>query len=155
MHGNQRAVEDFGHFDAVQIGLHMRDVLVAQRRVHHDKVVVAGVGDDQVVHDAAVFVGEEAVARLAFLQGGIGLRAERFQLLAHVLAAQDHLAHVGDVKQRGLLAALLVLAHDAHGVLDRHFPAGEVDHLAAKLDVQVIKRGAFGCVGHPVQPLNY
>ena len=38
LNGNQRAVENLGDFDTFQIGLHMRDVLVAQGRVHHDKI---------------------------------------------------------------------------------------------------------------------
>ena len=46
------------------------------------------------------------------------------------------------------LAALPVLGHDAGRVLHRQRPAGEVDHPAAELDVQVVqRRAARGRVG--------
>ncbi|CRL16572.1 hypothetical protein NIT7645_03640 [Phaeobacter italicus] len=123
---------------------------MTQSSVDHDKEMITGIGDDKVVHDAAFFVGEEAITGLALFQGCIGLRADRLQLFTDVFATQDYLTHVADVEQRGFFAALLVFAHDAHGILDRHFPAGEIHHFAAQFDVQIIKRGSFRRIGHSV-----
>jgi hypothetical protein len=41
-----------------------------------------------------------------------------------------------------------VLGEDAFGVVDRHRVAGELDHLGAEFDVQIVQRGALEVGGH-------
>ena len=57
------------------------------------------------------------------------------------LAPDDlDLAHVADVEQPGARPHRHVLVDDA-GVLDRHVPAGELDHAGAGLAMRVVERG--------------
>ena len=147
LHGHQRPVEDLGHFDAVQIGLHMRNVLMPQRRVHHHKVMIARIRHDQVIHDPAICIGKEPVPRLAFLQRRKSLRTQSFQLLTHIFTAQNHLTHVRHIKQRRLLATLLMLPHDPQRILDRHLPTRKINHLTTQLNMQIVQ-GRASNIGH-------
>ena len=50
---------------------------------------------------------------------------------------------MADVEQPAFLADRVVLGGDPGGVLDRHFEAGEGDHLGAERDVDVVEGSAF------------
>jgi hypothetical protein len=62
------------------------------------------------------------------LEGGRGVGADQAQL-----------AHVRNVEQAGRVARVLVLGHQAGGVLHRHRVAGEGHHAGAELDVEVVQ----------------
>ena len=55
-------------------------------------------------------------------------------------AADFDFAHVADVKKAGARADGLVLGDDA-GVLQRHIPAAEIDHLCAQAAMDGIQSG--------------
>ena len=126
----------------------MRDVLIGAGRVHHQKQVIAPVGDHQIVQHATIRGGEQPVTLPHFRQADDIRGHQRFQRHGGISGhprgrAQNHLPHMADIEQPGLAARLQMFAHHAHRVLHRHFPASEGHHLAAKGDMQVIKRGAF------------
>jgi len=54
---------------------------------------------------------------------------------------------VGDVEQRGRLAAPAVFGEDPGGEGDRHLVAGERHQLGAEFDVQCVQRGVQQRVG--------
>ena len=108
--------------------------------VHHHEQMITGIGDHQIVQNPAGLVGEQGVAHAA---GGQGLKIagrQRLQLLGGVGTVDADLAHMGDVKQSGLGAGVLVFAQHAERVLHRHAVAGEFHHLAAKLHVKRVQR---------------
>ena len=83
--------------------------------VDHQEQVVGAAGHHQVVAQAALGVGEEGVALLAHRQVDDVLRHQAFQRGGGIVAAQLQLAHVRDIEQRGLVAAVPVLGQDAGG----------------------------------------
>jgi len=139
LHGHQRAVGKLDHVDTVEIGAHMADVLIPHRCVDHREQIITGVGHDQIVHDPAIGIGEERVTGLAFGQWCDACRHQGLELFGGTIAAQLDLTHVGNVEKRRFFTTLGMFAHDPHRILDGHFPAGEVNHLAAEFDVQIIK----------------
>jgi len=62
--------------------------------------------------------------------------------LARLGTTDIDFAHVADVEQAGGAAHHLVLFEDA-AVLDRHFPAGEIDQPGAMGRVKIAQRGAL------------
>jgi hypothetical protein len=93
-----------------------------------------------VVHRPAGLGGHDGVLRLEQVER-LGVVGE------HVLqegqgarAAQREAPHVRHVDEPCAAARREVLGDDAGGVLDRHLPAAEVDHLRAKRDVAIVKR---------------
>jgi hypothetical protein len=132
----------------------VRDVGILAAGIHHDEQVtelVRGVdrraGDHQVVEDVALLVREEGVALLAGGQVDHVDRHQGFQRGGRIGADQAQLAHVGDVEQRGRIAALLVFGHQAGGVLHRHRVASEGHHAGAEFEVQGVQRGLQQLVG--------
>jgi len=133
--GDQRVVA----LDHIKIKrAHMGDILIAHRGIDYGKQVIACVGDDQIIHDPAFGIGEEGIARFARWQGLQAGRHQHFQLFSGVIPAQLDLPHMRDVKQCGLFAALLMLGGHASRIVHWHHPAGEINHFAAKFDMQVI-----------------
>ncbi len=124
----------------------MGDVLRLAGGVHHQEEVIAAIGEHQVVEDAALGVGEEAVALAARLQPEHIDRHQPFERQRRVLdaarlRAQDHLAHVADVEETGLGAGVKMFLHHAFGELHRHRVAREFHHLAADPGVEGSERG--------------
>ena len=107
-------------------------------RVDDEEQVVLAARDHQVVEDAAVRIGEEAVALLADGKVDDIHGHQRFERRCRIGAEQADLAHVGHVEERGFGAAVLVLGHDAD-VLHRHFIAGERHHACTLLKVQGVE----------------
>ena len=138
----QRAVRVHLDRDAVQARAQMREVVVLARGVDDQEQMVAGVGHQQVVEDAAAVVGEQGVAHGAGGEAGDVGGNERLQRARRALAAHADLSHVGDVEQHRPGAGVQVLGEDAGGILHRHLVARERHHPGAQLDVQVVKRGA-------------
>ena len=129
------------------MGLHVLHIGVLAAGVHHQEDVAeggacGGVGahHHQVVEQAAAAVGEEGVALFAHTQIDHVHRHQAFQRGSSIAAHQAHLAHVRDVEERRGLAALLVLGHQAAGVLHRHGIAGKGHQTGAQLLVQGVKR---------------
>ena len=118
----------------------MGEIGVAVAGVDHDEQVVAGIADDQVVEDATVRGGQLGIARAAgreTLQVG---GHETLEGRGGARTVEADLAHVRDVEQGGGGAAVLVLGEDARRILDRQFPAREIDHSATELAVEIVQR---------------
>ena len=98
--------------------------------------------DDQVVEHAALLVGEQRVAQAAFGEPDEVGRHQLLERRGGPAAADQHLAHVRDVEQRRGRAAVPVLGHDPGRVVHRQAPAGELDHPARELEVQLVQRRA-------------
>jgi len=81
------------------------------------------------------------VALFADSQPDDVLRHQVLQRGSGVVTAQLQLAHVRDIKQRSLVAALAVLGQDAGRVLHRHGVAGKRHHLGTELQVQGVQGG--------------
>ena len=145
----QRTFGHGHHLAAVaDVGLQVLHVGVLAAGVHHQEDVAEGgargcVGahHHQVVEQAAAGVGEKRVALLADAQVDHVHRHQAFQRGGGVGAHQAHLAHVRDIEQRRRLAALLVLGHQAAGVLHRHGIAGKGHHAGAQALVQRVQGG--------------
>mmetsp|Transcript_406 Transcript_406/g.1456 ORF Transcript_406/g.1456 Transcript_406/m.1456 type:complete len:260 (+) Transcript_406:1185-1964(+) len=122
--------------------VHVRGDRVLVRAVHHDgdEALVSHVrGDDRVVDDAALGVGEEAQRRVPRAEGGHVTNDEALQEVDGIVARQPQLAHVRDVEQRSaaLVPGVVVLGEHTGLVLNRQVVASELDHLASELFVQV------------------
>ncbi len=83
--------------------------------------------DDEVVEDPAVGSTDHRVVRASDIEGARLGRHGGGQRVSRLRAFHEELAHVGQVEEPGMLADRAVLLDDA-GVLDRHPPAGVVDH---------------------------
>ena len=106
-------------------------ILVLIGRVHaQEEMIVGDLVDQDVVDETAVLVEQPGIVRLADLQlrGGVG--RDVIDQLQRFRPANFDLAHVADVEQAHALAHGVVLIDDA-GVVDRHVPAAEIDHLRA------------------------
>ena len=119
--------------------------------IDHEEQPVAQVRDHEVVEDAAIRRGQQAVflpAGLEDLHIGGG---DAFQRRGGAFAHQFGLAHVGDVEQRRRGAALQVFLQDAGRVLHGHGIAREGHHAPAQFAVQRRQRrfeqGLVG-IGH-------
>ena len=101
-------------------------------RVGHDHEPVVGEAiDDEVVEDPAVGGHDHRVLGPADRQARWGADQRRVERGRGLLALDPQLAHVRQVEQPGPLADGAVLLEDGR-VLDRHPPAGEVDHPGAE-----------------------
>ncbi len=111
------------------------------------------VEEHQVVDDAAFVVQQQAVALLAHGQVDHVHGDQRLERGGGIRAYQLELAHVRDVEQAGGGACVVVLRHQAAGVLHGHGIAGERHHAGAQLDVQGVQgrgeqRGGGSGRGH-------
>ena len=120
----------------------MREIGVAAGGVDDHEQAVRDAADDQIVEHAALLVGQHRVAQPALAEPRDVARHQRLERRAARIAMDQHLAHVGDVEQRGRAPAVPVLGHDAGRVLHGQRPAGEIDHPAAELEVQLVQRRA-------------
>src|SRR3546814_3305724 len=98
--------------------LHVSDVGILAGGIDDHEEMIVAVGDHQVVENAAILVGEEAVALAAGLQAEDVDRHERLERTAGVAdragsGAKDNLAHVGNVEKAGGRACLQMRLEDA------------------------------------------
>ena len=110
-----------------------------------------GVGDHQIVEDAALVIEQQRIAHPARLQRGDGARQQLFQFRSRILARDHQLAHMADIEQARLVARPVMLGDDAAAlflvVLDRHLIAREGHHARALLAVPGIQRQHLGGFG--------
>jgi len=111
--------------------------------------VVAGIGDHQVVKDAALGIGELGVAHPPDVQAGDVAGHQALQHLGGASTGDAGLAHMRDIEQTGRGARVLVFAEHAQRILHRHVVAGERHHLGTEVPVQGGERGGLERgVGH-------
>ena len=68
LHGNEGTIENFCDLNVWKIRFHMRDILITHRGIDHQEKVIARIGDNQIIHDAASLIGKECIARFAIGQ---------------------------------------------------------------------------------------
>ena len=113
------------------------------------KLVFTHAVDEGVVLHAAGLVADQRVSALPFLHVLDAPRAGAFEQAAGVAPFESEAPHVGDVEHAAAGADLVVLIDDGAGavlpfVVEGHVPPGEVDHLAAVVDVVLMER----CLEH-------
>ncbi len=144
----QRQQGHLGHRDDLaaraDFGLDVRDVADLAGAIDDHKNVAAvgivAVHEHQVVDDAALVIEQQAVALLADAQVDHIDRHQALEGGAGVGAHQAQLAHVGHVKQARQGAGVVVLGHQAGGVLHRHRVTGKRHHAGAQRHMQVVQR---------------
>ncbi len=94
-------------------------------------MIVGDFVDQDVVDEAAVFVEQAGIVRLAGLELGGVVGGDEIDQLGGFRPADFDFAHVADVEEADGIADGVVLVDDA-GVLDGHIPAAEIDHFGAE-----------------------
>ena len=96
--------------------------------------------DEQVVHDASVGIKHHPVEDFAGSESADLIGEDMVDEALGVRAADEDLAHVGDVEHADLLPDGEMLGDDA-GILDRHHEARKGTHLGAEGHVAVVQTG--------------
>ena len=125
----------------------MSDVGVLAGCVHHQEQVVADIGHHEVIEYAADIVGELRVAHPSRCEARDIGGNQFFQCHGRVVTAQGDLSHVRHIEYRRQGARVVMLAKNPCRILHRHFVACKRYHLAALIDMKVVKRCFFqiGC----------
>ena len=106
---------------------------------HQEKLLFTPAGDDQVIPDTALFIGKQRVHLLVLSQCLQVYRHQRLQRRGGPGTADAHLAHMGNIKQAGRAAGMLMLRNNAIGKLHRHLVARKGHHFRAHFAVQFIQ----------------
>ena len=69
-------------------------------------------------------------------------------------SSDNETPHVGDIEKAGVPARGQVLLHDAAGVVQRHVPAGEVDHPGAQGDMSAVKDRLLRLAHHSIHSFD-
>ena len=124
-----------------QVRLHMGEILVAVGGVHHHEIaLLPELVNHQIIHRAALPVAHNAVSHPAHRHIGEIVGQQVVQRVQRGGAGEEHLAHMGHIKQPRLLADRHVLFDDAGAVLHRKQIAGKGNHLAPFLHMNIIQR---------------
>ena len=160
MQGDEAAVGEHRQVNAgIEPAFEMGDVGVLTGGVYHQNQPIVAAGDDQVVEDAAVLVGELGVAH------GPGREArdipwhQALKCLGGAVAGEPQLAHVRDVEEAGGGPRVGVLRHDAGRIAHRHGVAGEGHQRGAEGTVLDEERRSgegvgAGVVAHGISQAN-
>jgi hypothetical protein len=117
--------------------------------VHDEKKVFLGQAiDEEIVDKGARGAHQARVMRLTDLQLRRVVARDLLDRVERIAPGDLDLAHVADVEDPRPLADGKVLGHDA-GILDRHVPAAETDHLGARgamagVERRLLERGGGG-----------
>mmetsp|Transcript_12125 Transcript_12125/g.40458 ORF Transcript_12125/g.40458 Transcript_12125/m.40458 type:complete len:444 (-) Transcript_12125:49-1380(-) len=129
---------------------HVRQIAVLAGAIHDHVDVVARVGEDGVVDDAAFRVDEKGQFAFLFLKAPDIPDEHALQELDAVLARPLDLAHVRHVEQRRAVlrpAVQVLLQHAVAFVLHGQLVARKGHELAAELVVQAVERRAHQRLG--------
>ena len=97
------------------------------------KTISCQTGDNQVVVDTALCIGQQGVTRLTVGQGLQVNGHQGFEFSDCVRARDQYLAHMRDIEQSGGSACLQMLLDDARWVLDGHIISGKRNHFGASV----------------------
>jgi hypothetical protein len=127
---------------AVALDLDPGQVLVGATGVdHHPEPGLVEEVDDEVVDDAAALVQHAGIQRAAAGLQLVDVVGEEFsQEIARARAADVDRQHVRDVEHAGIVAHDVVLV-ELRTIMQRHFPAGEIDQLGVGLAVPGVEGG--------------
>ncbi len=130
-----------------QIGGDMGEVDLLPAGVdHQEQPVASDIRHHQVIEDAARLVGEQRIALPTRFQPQYVARHQPLQRCGGGGTRQACLAHVRDIEQRGMCAAVQMLGQNAL-ILERHRIAGELDHASPERAVPGIERHGLQWLG--------
>ena len=123
-------------------------ILIPTPSVNHQvNKIITDLGDHRVIDGASALIGEDRESPSArFETGDIGDHKTLEEGDA-VLAHEAEAAHMGDVEEAAIFAAVDGGVHDGILVLDGHAPSGEGDHLAAIFNMEVMEDGFLELTG--------
>ena len=122
----------FDHGVEAVLGDDVLEILVLVGGVDAEEIMIVGDFVDQdVVHEAAVFVEQAGVMGLSEFQLLDGVGGDVVGEFGGFGAANLDLAHVADIEDAHGVAHGVVLVDDS-GVLDGHVPAAEIHHPGAE-----------------------
>ncbi len=98
--------------------------------------------DQNVVHETAVLVEQSGILRLTVLQLRNRVRGDEIGQLRGFRPANLDFTHVADVEKAHGIPNRVVFVDEA-GILHRHIPSAEINHLRAEGPVDLIQRCAF------------
>lgn len=130
------------HIEAPSVFLEPGPVLVAIGGIDHHQKLIGDVVDEDVIHNPAIGLTEQAIARLPDGNGGHVAGNDVLEERHSVGAANHKAAHMANVKQAGTLPHRVVLLDDP-AILDRHLPAAELNHPRAGGAMGIEERGTF------------
>lgn len=115
-------------------------IFVPTTRIHNQvDMIVLDLRHHGVINRPSLLIGEHGQRPRAGLEAGDVGDHQLLKERDAVLALEAEAAHVGDIEEAAVGAAVEGGVHDGVLVLDRHRPAGEGDHLAAILHVEVVE----------------
>ena len=128
------------HVEGLRLPVQVRKILVD----------VAGIDDEEifsffkaveigVVDGIAVFIRDDAVLRLIHVERKHVARKNMLQKGDLLRALDVDTAHVGNVEDTAVAAAVEMLGHDAVRVLNGHIPAAEIDHRRSGVQMGLIQ----------------
>ena len=120
------------------MGLHMGDVSPFAGGIHYDKNVIATIGEHQIIHDAALIVGEHSVTLTIYAKTDDINGDQTLQRLRRTCAADLHLPHMAYVKQASFLAGVNMFFHHTQRILHRHRVTRERHHFRTKAHMQIM-----------------
>ncbi len=94
---------------------------------------------NQIVNDPAAVIEQKRVLTHADIELVDVVGQHAIEPIARTGAVHDELAHMRNVEDADIVSHYQMFLNDA-GVLHRHQPAGEWNHLRAKPHVLVVKR---------------
>lgn len=126
--------------EQLHVGPNVGKILVPAPRIHDQvDVIILDLGDDGVVDGAAALVGEDGEGAGAIAEPSDVGDDEALEEGHTVATGEPEAAHVGDVEEAGVLAAVKRRVHDGVLVLDGHAPSGERHHLGTMLHVEIVQ----------------
>jgi hypothetical protein len=125
--------------------LQPRKIFIRASRVHNEQVLLLpDTINDQVINDSAALVQQKRVLPDADIELVDVVCEHGIEPFARFRSIGDQLAHMRNVENTDIVSHRLMFLHDA-GVLHRHQPPCEWNHLRAEPNVLVVKRRFFWC----------
>ena len=122
------------------------EILLLIRSIHaQEEGIVRHFVDQDVVDETAMLIEQPGILRLPVLQLGDAVGGDVVGQLHGFRPANFDLAHVADIEQADRVAHGVVFVDQA-GILHRHIPAAEIDHLRAGRAVHFVQRRALQSV---------
>src|SRR5690606_31565123 len=103
--------------------------------------------DDQVIQHAAIFVEEERIFRLGFLQYSRIKRTGFGKKYGSVRARNLDQLHMRNVEKARMFTRMKMFLHDAQRIGYRHVPAGKSAEARASLFMQILQRQGIQMCG--------
>ena len=122
----------------------MLKVFVSVSCIDDQQITVFGEAIEvSVIDSLALLVRDDAVLSLVYIKGLNVAGKYMLEELDHIRSFNDKSSHVGYIEDGAEMSCVKMLVNDSLRILDRHFPASEVDHFSAFCDMYVIQLCTF------------